>query len=110
MTAAGSDANTHGHTQKGTPEARTTTVMMSMRSQGPTGGCPELEHSAARSVGVTRTGFREPASSRAETTEGSRAARLALPGEGAAATLPVVRVPVTLAGICRDEAADDTFP
>jgi hypothetical protein len=110
MTAAGNDANTHGHTQNGTPEARTTTVMMSMRSQDPTGGCPELKHSAARPADVARTGVRAPGSARAETTEDRRAARLPLTGEGAAATLPMGRVRVTLAGICRDEAADDTFP
>ena len=48
--AAGSDANIHGHTQNGTPEARTTTVTMSMRSQAPTRGCTEAEHSAGVDV------------------------------------------------------------
>lgn len=106
----GSDANNHGHTLNGTPEARTTTVMMSMRNQAPTRGCPELEHRATCPARVARSGLRTPGSARVETTEDSRAARLPLMGEGETASIPVARVRVAQAGICGNEAADDTFP
>ena len=104
--AAGSDANTHGHMQNGTPEVRTTTVMRSMHSRAPTHGRPELEPPIPR---PTR-GLRAPGPASVAPTEGSRTKQPLLTGEGEVEAVPVARLPVALAGICGDEAADDTFP
>jgi hypothetical protein len=102
---AGGEPNTHGHKHRGMPEARTTTVMRSMHSRAPTHGCPELGHRVPRSA----RGLCAPGAGRVPPTEGSRAARPPLTGEGGEA-VPVARLLGPLAGICGDEAADGTFP
>lgn len=83
-TTAGIEAITHGHRQNDALDARTTIAVRSMRSQVATCDCCKSEHRPARPTGAA--------------------------AGDAEAALPVGRGQVARAGICGDEAADDTFP
>jgi len=102
---ADGDANTHGHRHNGAPEVRTTTVMMSMRSQAPTHCCRGVEPHAAHPARVATTGLPPQGA----TAEVDHVARPLLPSNGEAPMVQVGSVLAARAGICRDEVADATF-